>query len=92
MSKKPQMTTFGKLSLRLLTEHDIIASNFMRTYAGRNQKNEGCWVWCAKLGKGPYSIGSVYPASALVRAKKLAIIPFDKDLRDYEVVPVESEE
>ena len=92
MNKKMQPTTFGKLAIRLLMEHDIIASDFRRTYAGRNQKNEGCWVWCAKLDAGPYCIGSVHPASELVRAKKLGIIAFDKEMRDYEVIPLESED
>ena len=92
MNKKMQPTTFGKLAIRLLMENNIDASDFRRTYVGCNQKNEGCWVWCAKLGDGPYSIGSIHPASELIRAKKLGIIAFDKDMRDYEVIPLDSED
>ena len=65
MNKKMQPTTFGKLAIRLLMEHDIIADDFRR---------------------------SIHPASELVRAKKLGIIAFDKDMHDYEVIPLESEE
>lgn len=42
---------------------------FTRTYAGRQQKAGGAWVWMMSETLGHMDVGSCYPASECVKTK-----------------------
>ena len=78
------MKVSEKLKTRLEKDFGIIATDFKRTYAGYNQREEGAWRWAARAGR--YDIGSSYPMDYIVKCKKLEIY---NNFGDYEIIPVE---
>lgn len=44
-------------------------NTFVRTYAGRWQREEGAWCWTMRLTESSYEIGSSDPASECVKQK-----------------------
>ena len=65
----------SKIAIRLAKkiERDCNIScnpeTFERTYAGRNQKLAGAFVWRMQLINGIHWIGSVDPASEIIKQK-----------------------
>ena len=78
------MKVSEKLKIRLQKELGITATDFKRTYAGCNQREEGAWRWTARAGR--YDVGSAYPMTYLVKCKKLEIY---NNFGDDEILPVD---
>jgi len=63
------MTKFQRLQKRLEKMYGQAPTDFERTYAGRNLRARGAFVWTAKLGIK--TIGSCWTVTELLKAKHL---------------------
>ena len=84
------MTVFDRLRKRLMAEFGYDVDDIQRTYAGRNQRAAGAFVWFGwpvENGKRctHKRIGSSWPASELVKKKYRLVI--DDSWGDIEIVP-----
>ena len=76
------MSTFDKIAARLLAEHDIVVTDLHRCYHGYWQRAAGAWSWCGRYGS--MDIGSQFPASEILKAKKWTV---SKTLGGYDIDP-----
>jgi len=83
------MTTFDRLKKRIKKEFGYDIDGIQRTYAGRNLKSAGAFVWFGWVvlkGKRTHKrIGSSWPASELIKKKYCLVI--DDSWGDIEIIP-----
>ena len=63
------MTKFQRLAMRIKESFGYVLNDFKRTYAGKNMKAGGAFVWEAKLGV--YTVGSCWTVTELLKAKEI---------------------
>ena len=72
------MTTFEKLAIKIEKDTGLVLTNFVRTYAGNNQRSQGAFVWTA-WGKSEL-YGSGEPATELLKKDKLEVIGYSSEI------------
>ena len=80
--KKQRLSTFARLQKKILDELGIYADRFERTYAGYWQRRSGHFAWIAFTEDGGLtkSIGSIYTATELLKARRLDYDPKNGEL------------
>jgi len=68
------MKPSDKIKQKILTDLGIEIENVSRTYAGRNMKSSGAWVWEAKVKGSLMEIGSPHPITLLLKSKKIKTV------------------
>jgi len=68
------MTVFEKLQKKIKQDTGLSLDKFKRTYAGVHMKASGAHTWVAYFKNERMTIGSVYSATELLKAKKLCVI------------------
>ena len=63
------MTKFQRLAKKLTPMFGREPTDFSRTYAGKNMKQAGAFIWDAKIGIT--TIGSCFPVTELLKAKNI---------------------
>lgn len=63
------MTKFERLAKRLYGMFGYELTNFKRTYASKDMKKAGAFVWEARLGN--MTVGSCWTVTELLRAKNI---------------------
>lgn len=67
------MTTFEKLAEKIKADLDMEVVNFQRCYPGYWQRSGGAYSWAAQIKNTGSTIGSQWPATYLLKCKKLAL-------------------
>ena len=85
-------TVFNQLKERIKKEFGYDIAKIQRTYAGRNLKSAGAFVWFGWVvinGEQTHKrIGSSWPASELIKKKYKLVI--DSSWGDLEIIPEEA--
>ena len=84
--KKSQLAERLSQKIRRELGLECIPETFQRTYAGKNQKAQGAFVWVIQDDRG-HQIGSIYPASDCIKKN----VYLDYDPQEGEIFPESKE-
>jgi hypothetical protein len=77
------MKTFDKLAIKIEKEFGFKLTNFKRLYPGYWQRSNGAWVWCAYFINSILEVGSIYPATKIIKAKELSKLSINNDVEIF---------